>query len=477
MRIIRLAAVILAASALQVACDPKPIELPPSWDGIVINEAYSQGKGAANPDELDWVELYNSSDKSVDVGGLVLTDKQDMTEKVTIAEGTTIAAKGYLVVDVDIVDGFGLSSGGDQVWLFDPEGTQLDHVVFGAMRKEESWSAFPDGSGEFRLQSVTKGASNDSGEVIPPVVVADYTGLVINEAYSRGKGGANPEELDWVELYNGSDESIDLGGVVLTDKQDMIEKVTLDQGTTIAAKGYLVIDVDIVDGFGLSSGGDQVWLFDPEGTQLDHVEFGAMREEESWSAFPDGSDEFRMQSVTKGASNDTGEVIPPIVIADYTGLVINEVDGNGKFVELHNTSGAAISLSGVYLVKNEDKTWWTGGSEATIAAGGFYAIGTNGDKDLDPAVTEGSGGSGISPKQIVKFSLNTPDENEIDSFERSREGMVWGDGCLPDYGKSDPKYSFSRCPDGTGNFGLAVPSCNAANPATAAGPIITEPVE
>jgi spore coat protein CotH len=51
--------------------------------------------------------------------------------------------------------------------------------------------------------------------------------------------------------------------------------------------------------------------------------------------------------------------------------------------------------------------------------------------------------------------------------------MGWSDGCLPDYGKSDPKYSFSRCPDGTGDFGLAVPSCNAANPGTAAGPIVT----
>jgi hypothetical protein len=72
----------------------------------------------------------------------------------------------------------------------------------------------------------------------------------------------------------------------------------------------------------------------------------------------------------------------------------------------------------------------------------------------------------------VRFDLIAPNASmSIDAFARVKADNVLDADCTPDYG-SGTKYSFSRCPDG-GAFGLAVPSCNSANPATAAGNIET----
>ncbi|MDR1783538.1 MAG: lamin tail domain-containing protein [Dysgonamonadaceae bacterium] len=164
--------------------------------------------------------------------------------------------------------------------------------------------------------------------------------------------------------------------------------------------------------------------------------------------------------------------VPPSEPTDepisYTGLVINEIDGNGKFIELYNSSDKEISLKGVEIIKNETGSWWTGG-DVKIAAKGRYTIAQTGQTIAGS--NEQTGTSGISPKKTIKFELIIG-ETLIDSFSRVKADGALDANCTPDYG-SEPKYSFSRCPDGTGSFGLAVPSCGAANPATAAGTIVT----
>jgi hypothetical protein len=292
--------------------------------------------------------------------------------------------------------------------------------------------------------------------------------IKINEAYSNG-GRATYGTLDWVELYNNSDAVVNISGYVLYDKIDKSEKVTIPSGTTIAARGFFTIDVDVDGGFGLSSGGDVVYLEDAEGKLVDNIEFGALTPEQSWARVPDGSDDSKVQTPTPNASNNDVAAPPVEAVVDYTGLVINEVDGNGKFIELYNSSTTTVPLAGVTLKKDEESTWWTGGA-ASITAGGYYVI-SNGNQSGITA-DETTGASGISAKKNVKFELFVPDnDTPVDAFARRTSSGNWGDDTSPDYSKTTPKYSFSRCPDGTGNFGLAVPSSNAANPATAEGPI------
>ncbi|MCL1938713.1 MAG: lamin tail domain-containing protein [Candidatus Azobacteroides sp.] len=217
-----------------------------------------------------------------------------------------------------------------------------------------------------------------------------------------------------------------------------------------------------------------ITLEDPNGNVLDQC----LRAEDtapyaiadqSFSRIPDGTGPFYFTTPTPDELN--GMSATNLILAPTTQekLVINEVDGNGKFVEIYNRGTVAISLEGYTLVKNDLQTWWTGKAAASIPAGGYYTIAQSGGAE---GADEYTGANGISPKQNVKFELKNSGETLVDSFTRTNGGN-WGDGVTPDYG-SGTKYSFSRIPDGIGNFQLGVPSCNAVNGASA-GDIMTNP--
>lgn len=93
----------------------------------------------------DWIELYNSSEQSVDIGGYKLSDTVDEALW-TIPDGTVIPAKGYMIFWADEEDttlenfhtNFKLSGKGEAVALFDREGQLVDSLVFGKQKADIS---------------------------------------------------------------------------------------------------------------------------------------------------------------------------------------------------------------------------------------------------------------------------------------------------------------------------------------------------
>ena len=63
-----------------------------SYDGVVINEILSHTDDSSG----DKIELYNTTDSAIDVGGWYLSDDGGNYHKYQIPEGTIIAAHGYL---------------------------------------------------------------------------------------------------------------------------------------------------------------------------------------------------------------------------------------------------------------------------------------------------------------------------------------------------------------------------------------------
>ncbi|MDR1198603.1 MAG: lamin tail domain-containing protein [Prevotellaceae bacterium] len=411
---------LFAATAVSCLKDQPPV-LPETGDSpIKINEAYSRGE-PGTVYEFDWVELYNNSDEAVDVSGYVLYDKIDKTDKVVIPTSTIIAARAFLFVEVVDADGngFGLSSGGDMVFLDDAAGLLIDQIEFGALTPDQSYARNPDGSDIFKIQTPTPNASN-SGMVAQP--------LITNVSHAP----ASPT----------NDEDVTVSATV-----------TAGEGTLASVKvQWTLDDVAQPDIAMTNTGGDDYSA---------EIARQAAGSEVAYSVVA-------VNSAGGSAGVSGSYTVRDAAVIDYTGLVINEIDGNGKFIELYNNSATEISLAGVTLVKNEGATWWTGGA-VSIAAGGYYVI-SNG---VQAGITadETTGASGISPKQNLKFELKDPDANELDAFIRTN-GTAWGDGVNPDYG-SGTKYSFSRCPDGSGAFGLAIPSCGVANPFMPEGAIAT----
>ncbi len=138
-------------------------------------------------------------------------------------------------------------------------------------------------------------------------VVVKPTIIKMNEIYSRGV----PTDPDWIEIYNASEIEVDLSGYKVYDSGGQggtKPKLEIPAGTKVKSKGYYVIVTDLAStvnpaGFGLSSGGEEVWLEDKAGTVIDNVAFLAMTETQSYSRIPDGGTWALSNTITKGAAN------------------------------------------------------------------------------------------------------------------------------------------------------------------------------
>jgi hypothetical protein len=123
---------------------------------IWINEFLAKNKKGIKDEKgqrEDWIELYNSSPKSIDLSGFWLSDDLNTPKKWAFPQGTKIPAKGFLLVfaDNDLQDGplhsnFKLSGGGEEVALFAKDGsTLLDFFAFGAQQNDISTARLKDG--------------------------------------------------------------------------------------------------------------------------------------------------------------------------------------------------------------------------------------------------------------------------------------------------------------------------------------------
>ena len=132
-----------------------------------MNEIFSRG---ADPD-FDWIEIYNSTGSSVDISGYKIYDSGGFNgtkPKKEFPSGSVIPANGFLVIVTDDTteSGFGLSSGGEDVWLEDASNNVIDFVSFPAMDLTQSYNRIPDGSDNWTLSNfITKGLPNTLTDV------------------------------------------------------------------------------------------------------------------------------------------------------------------------------------------------------------------------------------------------------------------------------------------------------------------------
>lgn len=278
-----------------------------------MNEVYSRGTTS----DPDWIEIYNTTNVEINITGYKIYDNggQSGTKpKKEFPSGSVIPANGFLVIVTDdtAASGFGISSGGELVWLEDAGGNLVDSVVIPALQTTESFSRIPDGENWLKTTTITKGASN---------VYSTASTIVMNEIYSRGTAG----DPDWIEIYNSTSSSIDITGYKIYDSggfNGTKPKKEFPAGSVIPANGFLVIVTDdtLESGFGLSSGGEQVWFEDLSGNVIDYVSFAAMDVTQSYSRFPDGASAWYLtNTITKGTANTITDVEnDEIIISDFS---------------------------------------------------------------------------------------------------------------------------------------------------------------
>jgi hypothetical protein len=143
---------------------------------IVMNEVQARG---TTGDAADWIEIYNGSNAPVNIGGYKIYDGGGQTgskPKMEFPANTIVPAKGFYVIVVDnsatafpAGSNFGLSSGGEQIWLENANGFIVDTFSFlSTPDATHSYGRKPDGSNTFVIFSqITRGTSNNSATSLP----------------------------------------------------------------------------------------------------------------------------------------------------------------------------------------------------------------------------------------------------------------------------------------------------------------------
>ena len=131
-------------------------EVSPDND-IYVNEYFKRD---------DWVELYNTTDKPIDVEGMYLTDNPEKPQKYQITKSDTqastiIPAHGYLIIWCDkrntktqLFSQFKLEKEGDELLLTAADGSWTDRFVYPEVKSDETVGRYPDGADDVYTMNV-----------------------------------------------------------------------------------------------------------------------------------------------------------------------------------------------------------------------------------------------------------------------------------------------------------------------------------
>ena len=172
--------------------------------------------------------------------------------------------------------------------------------------------------------TLPQGSSHDLIACFEPIPTAERTGVashpvVINEISASNDTYVNEyfKKNDWVELYNTTDEDIDLAGMYLTDNLKNPQKweIAADNegvSTIIKAHGYKLIWCDKLEGlselhapFKLGNADrSELMLSAADGSWADTLNYCLHTNQESVGRYPDGGENlYVFNSITPGASN------------------------------------------------------------------------------------------------------------------------------------------------------------------------------
>jgi hypothetical protein len=134
--------------------------------------------------------------------------------------------------------------------------------------------------------------------------------MASNDSLS-GISDAAGDFADWIELYNNTEEQIDLSNAYLTDNVGKPQKWSFPIGAKIEANSYLIIWTDNDEGeevlhanFKLSKEGGFIMLMD-DNLVLDSLSYGTQETNVTLSRIPNGLGEFIAKPPTFNKSNSS----------------------------------------------------------------------------------------------------------------------------------------------------------------------------
>lgn len=226
-------------------------------------------------------------------------------------------------------------------------------------------------------------------------VVVEPGDVVINEFEADNTLILDPagDAEDWIEFYNNTTDAIDLGGMYLSDDPTVPTKWQFPDSARIEPDGYLIVWADnelteagLHASFKLSAGGETILFSDPGVARLDSVAFGQQTTDLSMARIPNGTGEFVQGEPTFNANNGNGMYVQPgdLTLNEFAAsnsIILDPAGEAEDWIELHNNTGAAITLDGMFLTDNAlNPAQWRFPAGTMIGAEGYVIVWA--DEDL-----------------------------------------------------------------------------------------------
>jgi len=227
---------------------------------LVINEVMTSNKGVyidPTGNNYDWVEIYNGSNKNINLANYGLSDKDDGTTK-WLFPSITIPSNSYIIVYLsgEKTDGlyanFSLKSeGGEKLTLKNPSGKIIDAVETMELNKNTTMAR--DAKGNWLItEDITPGYENT--EEGRKEYLSNSKGLLADETLSlteflpanEGNVIFNGDKLySYIEVTNEGETTLNLSNYYLSNDIKTIYKYRLPDVDLPAGESYLIYTNDL----------------------------------------------------------------------------------------------------------------------------------------------------------------------------------------------------------------------------------------
>ena len=397
------------------------------YDGLVISEVMAANASAV-PDEngeySDWLEIYNGTGADLNLQGVMITNRSDRitfpfpSYELKAGEYVIVFATNSYQLDPSLPfhGKFKISSVGESIYLYDPDLYLIDEITVPTMISDQSYALTGiDANGE-KVYELTDFYSpgfvnSEEGFLAYRAENARETGtLIINEICPDPKVGIPDDTgtvVDWIEIYNNSDETVSLGGYYLSDKENKPLKWRFPDNAIITPHGYYLVYCSGQDrmqangiphtNFSISAERESVIISDSEGRLVDRVTIENVPEDYSVGLDSNGYWTFFKQSTPGFPNTADGQAKVDQLIRSYnpTGVYITEVmvsndsvstgvsGWTADYIELYNSSAVAVDLSNYGLSDNLGRPRkWQFPLGAVIEPGEYKIIIVDGQIDL-----------------------------------------------------------------------------------------------
>lgn len=340
-------------------------------DGFIL---YVNGTEAAR---------YNMPAGTADYTTTAATYAQGNPDAGTLTLPTTLFRQGENTIAVELHNNSATST--DIYW--EASITRTSSETTGSYIATTEEYALPASGETIALQAcyapMTASEIQEQGLILPPVVINEVSAansINVNEYYKKD---------DWVELYNTTDEDIDLEGMFLTDDSTLPRKYRLTaQGTQastlLPAHGYKIVwcskretRSELHANFKLANtDGALVRLMAADGSWADSLHYCAHNGDQSAGRYPDGGKDFyRMPLPTIQSANQRNTATaqwtytpdtPEVGIASFTSrsgglslaytgnaLLLKSEEAPHVHLAVYSPNGSLLMQHSLWLATNQ----------------------------------------------------------------------------------------------------------------------------